>query len=58
MDAYNTINDILVHLFNEIWELEKKAIITEEFKDITNNDMHIIEGEWAGKEEVCNACPR
>ena len=38
MDAYNTINDILVHLFNEIWELEKKAIITEEFKDITNND--------------------
>ena len=32
MDAYNTINDILVHLFNEIWELEKKAIITEEFK--------------------------
>ena len=43
MDAYNTINDILVHLFNEIWELEKKAIITEEFKDITNNDMHIIE---------------
>lgn len=24
-------------------ELEKKAIITEEFKDITNNDMHIIE---------------
>ena len=76
MDAYNTINDILVHLFNEIWELEKKAIITEEFKDITNNDMHIIEaigvsgkttmsvvakkmsGEWAGKQEVCNACPR
>ena len=43
MDAYNTINDILVHLFNEIWELEGKAIITEEFKDITNNDMHIIE---------------
>ena len=43
MDVYATINDILVHLFNEIWELEKEAIITEEFKDITNNDMHIIE---------------
>ena len=47
MDAYNTINDILVHLFNEIWELEKKAIITEEFKDITNTDcfyyMHIVD---------------
>lgn len=43
MDVYATINDILVHLFNEIWELEKEAIIIEEFKDITNNDMHIIE---------------
>ena len=43
MDAYRTINDTLVNLFNEIWELEEKAIITEEYKDITNNDMHIIE---------------
>lgn len=43
MNTYETINAILVHLFNEIWELEKNAIITEEFKDITNNDMHIIE---------------
>ena len=24
------INDVLVSLFNEIWELEEKAIITEE----------------------------
>ena len=43
MDARETINDILVNLFNEIWKLEEEAIITEEFKDITNNDMHIIE---------------
>ena len=43
MDAYNTINDILVSLINEIWELEEKAIITDEFKDLTNNDMHVIE---------------
>ena len=26
LDAYKTINDTLVHLFNEIWELEEKAI--------------------------------
>lgn len=43
MDPRETINDILVNLFNEIWKLEEDAIITEEFKDITNNDMHIIE---------------
>lgn len=48
MDAYKTINDILVTLINEIWELEEKAIITEEFKDLTNNDMHVIEAIGTG----------
>lgn len=43
MDLHETINDILVNLFNEILKLEEDAIITDEFKDITNNDMHIIE---------------
>ena len=43
MNPRETINDILVNLFNEIWKLEEDAIITEEFKDITKNDMHIIE---------------
>ena len=38
-EAYKAINDVLVNLINEIWELEEKAIITEEFKDLTNNDM-------------------
>ena len=49
MDAYKTINDILVNLINEIWELEEKAVITEEYKDITNNVMHIIEAVGLGK---------
>ena len=43
MSVRDTINDVLVYLFNEIWELEERAIITEEFKDITNNDMHVLE---------------
>ena len=43
MDQYQTINDVLVRLFNEIMDREEKAIITEGFKDISNNDMHIIE---------------
>lgn len=43
MDGYNTLHDILVKLFNEIMDIEAKSIITEEFKDISNNDMHIIE---------------
>lgn len=48
MKAYDTINDILVYLFNEIWDLEENAIITDEFKDITINDMHIIEAIGMG----------
>ena len=38
-----TLNEMLVMLFNNVMDAEAKAIITEEFKDITNNDMHIIE---------------
>lgn len=41
--AYDTFHDILVNLFNDIMNIEAKAIITPEFKDITNNDMHVIE---------------
>ena len=37
------INEMLVNLFNHVMDVEAKAVITEEFKDITNNDMHIIE---------------
>ena len=55
MNTYETINDILVHLFNEIWELEEKAIISEQFKDITNNDMHIIEAIGLGAGDTMSA---
>ena len=37
------LNETLVKLFNNIMSIEEKAVITEEYKDITNNDMHIIE---------------
>ena len=52
MNAHETINDILVHLFNEIWELEEEAIITDEYKDISNNDMHIIEAIGLGEDST------
>ena len=38
-----TLNELLVNLFNNVMDREAKAVITEEFKDITNNDMHVIE---------------
>ena len=49
MDSYATFNDVLVRLFNEIMDIEERAIITEEFKDITNNDMHVIQAIGLGE---------
>ena len=43
VDTYQTLNDVLVNLFRDIMDLEQKAIITDEFKHISNNDMHIID---------------
>lgn len=43
MDIYESLNTILVTLFNDIMNIEEKALITDEFSDITVTDMHIIE---------------
>ena len=46
--AYKAMNDILVNLIHEVWELEGKSIRAEGFKDLTNNDMHVIEAIGLG----------
>ena len=43
MTLEETLNELLVRLFKDLLEIEGKALITEEFKDISTNDMHIIE---------------
>lgn len=48
-EAYKKINHALVNLIRQIWDQEEKAIITEEFKDLTNNDMHVIEAVGLGE---------
>ena len=52
MDTYETLNNALVNLFRDVMDLEEQAIITSEYGDITNNDMHIIEA--VGLEEPKN----
>lgn len=37
------LNDLVVDLFHGISYEEEKAVITEEFKDISNKDLHIID---------------
>ena len=48
MDNYETVNEVLVRLFRDIMDIEQTAIINQEFKDITNNDMHVIEAIGIG----------
>ena len=34
MDIFESLNSVLVDLFNDILNIEERALITEEFKDI------------------------
>lgn len=43
MNSYETVNHILVKLFKDILDIEERALITSEYKDISVNDMHIME---------------
>ena len=43
MDTFEVLNNLLVNLFNDILDIEQKALITDEFKDISVTVMHIIE---------------
>jgi len=40
---------MLVKLFRDVVEIEQKAIITQEYQDITNNDIHVIQAIGTGK---------
>lgn len=49
MNAYETLNELLVRLFRDVMDIEQKVIITQEYGDITNNDMHVIEAIGIGE---------
>lgn len=58
MDAYEILNEILVRLFRDVMDIEEKAIVTPEFKDITNNDMHVIEAIGVGEPKNMSSIAR
>lgn len=43
MNYYDTFNHVLVKLFRDIQDVEERALTRWEFKDISGNDMHILE---------------
>ena len=48
MGTYDTLNDVLVNLFRDINSIEENAITSQEYKDLTNNDMHVINAIGVG----------
>jgi len=43
MNAKDTINQVLVHLFRRINDLEEKAICKDKFHNVTLNEIHVVE---------------
>ncbi len=43
MNINHMLNEVLVRLFRNINVIEERAICTGEYKDVTANDMHLIE---------------
>ena len=43
MSSYETVNEVLVTLFREIMDIEERALITSEYKDVSVKDMHVME---------------
>ena len=58
MGTYDTLNDVLVKLFRDINSIEEKAITSQEYKDLTNNDMHVIEAIGIGEPKNMSSIAR
>ena len=43
MDSYGKLNEVLVELFNETLDIERRYVEKGDFKDISVNDMHILD---------------
>ena len=48
-NTQRSLNELLVNLFNHVMDMEAKAVLTEGYKDISNNDLHIIEAIGVGE---------
>ena len=58
MESFEALNEVMVSLFREINEVAERSIITQEFGDITNNDMHVIDAIGIGEPKNMSAIAR
>ena len=55
MSTFETLNELLVRLSRDVMEIEQRALINQDFKDITNNDLHVIEAIGIGEAKNMSA---
>jgi DNA-binding MarR family transcriptional regulator len=55
LSTFETLNELLVRLFRDVMEIEQRALINQDFKDITNNDLHVIEAIGIGEAKNMSA---
>ena len=55
MSTFETLNELLVRLFRDVMEIEQRALINQDFKDITNNDLHVFEAIGIGEAKNMSA---
>ncbi len=48
-EPLKTINQQLTRLIDEMWAMEEKLIRTEGYRDLTNNDMHVLQAIGTGE---------
>lgn len=51
MDINSALNELLVKTFRNINEIEERAIRTGEYRDVTPNDIHVIEAIGMGEKK-------
>ena len=51
MDINTALNDVLVKLFRNINTIEEQTMRTDEYKDVTTNDIHVIEAIGIGEQK-------
>ena len=58
MDINRTLNDLLVGLFRSITTIEEQSICTGEYRNMTTNDMNVIEALGTGTPRNMTAVAR
>lgn len=58
MEVDQTLNSLMVSLFNDVLDIEENSLITEEFKDISVTDMHVIDAIDVDEPKTSSAVAR